>query len=136
MSVIKNFILIGDVYQSVQFVTWSERGRQLQPLSRDKEPLSTACTNFILDDGALRLVASDSDGNLLVFKFDPASTNSDALECSADIHLGSCAAAMLRCPMMDNSRVASAHVACPAEDSAVQRHRTALVYVPPLHASH
>ena len=66
---VKNFILIGDVHESIYFLTWKEQGAQLSLLAKDFGSLNCFATEFLIDASTLSLVVSDDQKNVQVSVF-------------------------------------------------------------------
>lgn len=92
MKVVKDYVMIGDVYKSIQFLRWKEFERSLTLLAKDFNPLPIFATDFSISDSNLGLVAADEWKNLSIFQFSPhdiQSRGGQQLIQSNDLHLGS-----------------------------------------------
>ncbi|KAF4031401.1 CPSF A subunit region [Phytophthora infestans] len=70
LSVVKDFVMYGDVYKSVHFLRWRGRCRgELVLLAKDYEPLAVSATEFSVFEKKLALLAVDMDENLHVMQF-------------------------------------------------------------------
>ena len=87
LTSIKNLILAGDLFQSVQMHRWTESGHQLTPLAKDVNSLSSSCCEFIVDRGVLTTVLFDDNGNISTYSYDPA-TSQQILQPLSDIFIG------------------------------------------------
>ena len=88
---LKNFLLVGDVYKSINVLQYQQDYRTLSLISRDTAPLETYACEFTIDNGHLGFVASDSMRNLSVFMYSPESREAmggHRLMRKADIHIG------------------------------------------------
>ena len=88
---LKNFLLVGDVYKSINVLQYQQDYRTLSLISRDTAPLETYACEFTIDNGHLGFVASDSMRNLSVFMYSPEAREAmggHRLMRKADIHLG------------------------------------------------
>ena len=73
VSVMKNYILIADVCNSVQFLVWREEDLTLTLVSKDMDSQTVLSTAFISDGSSLGMVVGDDEGNIQLMKFDPRS---------------------------------------------------------------
>ena len=73
ISVIKNYIVIADVCNSVQFLVWREEDLTLTLVSKDMDSQTILSTAFISDGGSLGIVVGDDEANIQLMKFDPRS---------------------------------------------------------------
>jgi CPSF A subunit region len=71
ISVIKNYIVIADVCNSVQFLVWREEDLTLTLVSKDMDSQTVLSTAFISDGAALGIVVGDDEANIQLMKFDP-----------------------------------------------------------------
>lgn len=71
ISVMKDYILIGDAYQSVQFVVWREEDRSLTLLAKDYDKSACVAANYVLDGDTLGFVVSDDEANVQLMRFNP-----------------------------------------------------------------
>jgi CPSF A subunit region len=71
ISVIKNYIVIADVCNSVQFLVWREEDLTLTLVSKDMDSQTVLSTAFISDGSALGIVVGDDEANIQLMKFDP-----------------------------------------------------------------
>jgi len=88
---LKNFLLVGDVYQSMTVLQYQQDYRTLSVISRDTHPLETYAAEFIIDNGHLGFLATDAQRNLSIFEYLPEvkeSMGGQRLIRKADIHLG------------------------------------------------
>ena len=88
---LKNFLLVGDVYKSINVLQYQQDYRTLSLISRDTHPLETFACEFTIDNGHLGFVASDSMRNICVFMYSPDTRESlggHRLMRKADFHLG------------------------------------------------
>eukprot|EP00818_Percolomonas_sp_WS_P008347 CAMPEP_0117450502 /NCGR_PEP_ID=MMETSP0759-20121206/8501_1 /TAXON_ID=63605 /ORGANISM="Percolomonas cosmopolitus, Strain WS" /LENGTH=1476 /DNA_ID=CAMNT_0005243025 /DNA_START=193 /DNA_END=4620 /DNA_ORIENTATION=+ len=92
MKSIKNYILYGDMYESLNLLWWNEQGHQLTLLGKDPHRLLTYAVEFLYSDAELGLMVTDEGRNVQVFRFAPeeASTHDGKwLLPVADVHVGS-----------------------------------------------
>jgi cleavage and polyadenylation specificity factor subunit 1 len=94
MTVVKNFVLLGDLAKSVFFLHFREDkdpagGKHLLQLAKDFDRLKVMGTEFLIDGSALSLLSSDVDGNLHVFSYDRNSWQGQKLLLCAAFNLGS-----------------------------------------------
>ena len=87
LTTVKNYILTGDLFQSVRLLCWRPKQWDLSLLAKDTSPSHTlSCSTFVHGD-KLGLVATDMDQNLMIFTYEPKSGT--RLFCKGDIHLSS-----------------------------------------------
>eukprot|EP00092_Neocalanus_flemingeri_P020040 GFUD01021700.1.p1 GENE.GFUD01021700.1~~GFUD01021700.1.p1 ORF type:complete len:1406 (+),score=514.90 GFUD01021700.1:53-4270(+) len=88
---LKNFLLVGDVYKSINVLQYQQDYRTVSLISRDTNPMEVYACEFTIDNGHLGFVASDSMRNLCVFMYSPESREAmggHRLMRKADIHVG------------------------------------------------
>ena len=94
LSLVKNFLLLGDISRSVQFVAWREEDHSLNALAKDYEPGAVTASDFIVSDRKLAMLVNDEQGNLQLMQYSKAGgADSDnlgghRLRCAADFHAG------------------------------------------------
>ena len=71
VSTMKDFILIGDAYQSVQFVVWREEDMSLTLLAKDYDMSACVTASCIFDGDTLAFVVSDDEANIQLMRFNP-----------------------------------------------------------------
>lgn len=71
VTVLKNYILLGDMHHSVQLLYWREGDHALLPVSKDYEPTVPLCTEFLYDGPKLGMLMTDDEGNLQLFQENP-----------------------------------------------------------------
>ena len=88
---LKNFLLVGDVYKSINVLQYQQDYRTLSLISRDTEPMEVYATEFTIDNGHLGFVATDAMRNMSIFMYSPESREAmggHRLMRKADIHIG------------------------------------------------
>jgi len=88
---LKNFLLVGDVYKSINVLQYQQDYRTVSLISRDTNPLEVYACEFTIDNGHLGFVATDSMRNLCVFMYSPDSREAmggHRLMRKADFHIG------------------------------------------------
>ena len=88
---LKNFLLVGDVYKSINVLQYQQDYRTVSLISRDTNPMEVYATEFTIDNGHLGFVATDSMRNLCVFMYSPDSREAmggHRLMRKADFHMG------------------------------------------------
>ena len=88
---LKNFLLVGDVYKSINVLQYQQDYRTLSLISRDTQPLETFACEFTIDNGHLGFLASDSMRNLCIFMYSPDTREAmggHRLMRKADFHVG------------------------------------------------
>uniref|UniRef100_A0A061SGK8 Cleavage and polyadenylation specificity factor subunit 1 n=2 Tax=Tetraselmis sp. GSL018 TaxID=582737 RepID=A0A061SGK8_9CHLO len=115
LTVIKNFVLIGDIHKGATFVRYVERVRegqvsnperekyrQLLFLSKDYDQRDVLATEFIINDKQLGIVVADGSQSVHVFQYDnqdPESWRGKRLMPKASFHLGAAVHSILRMRM-------------------------------------
>jgi len=93
MSVLKNFILLGDAHESVSLIYWREEDHSLHPIAHDYEPAGAVMhATYLYDGPKLGMLTVDDEGNLQLFQENPRKLESiqgTRLLCLADFHVGS-----------------------------------------------
>ena len=88
---LKNFLLVGDVYKSINVLQYQQDYRTVSLISRDTNPMEVYACEFTIDNGHLGFVATDSMRNLCVFMYSPDSREAmggHRLMRKADFHMG------------------------------------------------
>lgn len=88
---LKNFILVGDIYKSINVLQYQQDYRTVSQVSRDTAPLEVYSCEFAIDNGYLGFVVTDIDRNLIVYMYQPESIESmggHRLIRKADFHIG------------------------------------------------
>ncbi|KAL4424540.1 hypothetical protein ABPG77_010120 [Micractinium sp. CCAP 211/92] len=99
LNVVKNFVLLGDVAHSVQFVRYKDEGRQLSLLSKDFNRAAITASQFIINGSSLHLASADAAGTLRLLSYlpnHPESWKGQRLVAWGAFHLGDAASAMQR----------------------------------------
>ena len=73
---VKNFILIGDLQQSIFFLRWKEENRSLNLLAQDFGEMEVASSEFIIDGSTLAMLVADNLKNVQIFSYAPQSSES------------------------------------------------------------
>lgn len=76
ISVVKNFIVVGDLHRGIFFIRWKDEGKQLTLLGKDFDVLDVLKTECLIDGNSLSLFAADSLRNIHVFGYAPQSVES------------------------------------------------------------
>lgn len=71
MSILKNFILLGDMHHSLQLLVWREHDHSLNLVSKDFEGAVALSSEFLYDHAKLGMAMGDDEGNLQVFQEAP-----------------------------------------------------------------
>jgi hypothetical protein len=72
VSIIKNYILIGDACRSSQLIVWRKRDNSLTLIAKDYDIMtSSLTTGYVVDRSTLGIVSTDDEGNLQVLRFNP-----------------------------------------------------------------
>jgi len=99
VTVIRNFVLFGDVHHSVRLLRWLKAPHNwLQLVAKDPNPLDTVGTGAIIEGDRATLLATDERGNLYMHAFTPSSNPEivPALEPVGDFHYGAKVRSLLR----------------------------------------
>ncbi|CAM9461362.1 unnamed protein product [Discosporangium mesarthrocarpum] len=93
LSTIKQrFVLVGDVYNSVQLVVWREEDHSLTALAKDYEKTEVLSAEYLVDEPGMGIVVADADKNIKVLQYvpnAPESRGGNKLLCQSDFFLGS-----------------------------------------------
>lgn len=86
LDVVKNYILMGDIYRSVQLVHWRVQKRDFKLLAKHtKEPVKVLDSKVVLyNKNTPGIVIADGSGNLRILNYNPAF---DQLQHVADIRI-------------------------------------------------
>ncbi|KAK4766592.1 hypothetical protein SAY87_008234 [Trapa incisa] len=106
LNVVKNFILVGDIHESIYFLSWKEQGAQLSLLAKDFSSLDCFATEFLIDGSTLSLIVSDEQKNIQVFYYAPKMSESwkgQKLLSRAEFHAGAHITKFLRLQMLPTS---------------------------------
>ncbi|KDQ18770.1 hypothetical protein BOTBODRAFT_28276 [Botryobasidium botryosum FD-172 SS1] len=87
---LKNLLLIGDAVKSTWFVCFQEDPFKLVVMAKDYQPTCVSSTDFFIgQDGQFAIMASDEEGVLRLYDYDPTdqeSSSSQKLICRAEFH--------------------------------------------------
>lgn len=89
--VLKSFMMISDVYQSISVLYWEEETSQIIFLGRDGNQLEVLTTNFIINGTKLSFLLTDMAGNLQMLEYCPQAMGSRGgrkLLARGDFHTG------------------------------------------------
>eukprot|EP00516_Mucochytrium_quahogii_P005542 CAMPEP_0203754058 /NCGR_PEP_ID=MMETSP0098-20131031/7718_1 /ASSEMBLY_ACC=CAM_ASM_000208 /TAXON_ID=96639 /ORGANISM=" , Strain NY0313808BC1" /LENGTH=1445 /DNA_ID=CAMNT_0050644909 /DNA_START=536 /DNA_END=4876 /DNA_ORIENTATION=- len=87
LKVIKNYLLMGDIYRSVQVVHWHGFKREFRMLAKDPHPLQVYACDYVQHERSLGIVVSDHDSNLHILHLD---NKKNTLQNRGEIHISSC----------------------------------------------
>lgn len=99
ISVIKNLLLVGDVFKSVTLYRYQEDMKVLSIVSRDMKQRHINSVEYLVDKDNLHFLATDSSNNLLCFSYHPELRESERgqkLIQSACFNIGSQVNSMFR----------------------------------------
>uniref|UniRef100_A0A915L1Q3 Cleavage/polyadenylation specificity factor A subunit C-terminal domain-containing protein n=1 Tax=Romanomermis culicivorax TaxID=13658 RepID=A0A915L1Q3_ROMCU len=91
MISIRNLTLVGDVFRSVCLLRYQEDCKALSLASRDPRHMEVYAVEFMVDNNQLGFLASDADGNIHMFSYQPEAKESfggQRLVKRADINVG------------------------------------------------
>lgn len=71
VSVVKNYILLADVCNSVTLLAWRSEDCCLRELAKDFDNHIALSTAFVVDKPRLGVVVGDAEGNLQLLQFNP-----------------------------------------------------------------
>ncbi len=66
ISIVKNFILLGDAFQSVQLLLWRDVDHSLHLIAKDYEDHEVYASQFVVDTPAVGMLAFDGEKNMQV----------------------------------------------------------------------
>eukprot|EP01059_Diplonema_ambulator_P032835 TRINITY_DN6630_c0_g1_i1.p1 TRINITY_DN6630_c0_g1~~TRINITY_DN6630_c0_g1_i1.p1 ORF type:complete len:1420 (+),score=496.72 TRINITY_DN6630_c0_g1_i1:85-4344(+) len=95
LSFFRKYVLVGDLFNSVQVLRWSEIGHTLTPLARDTNKLPVTSCEFQSERGTLGMICADSYGNISTFYYDPT-LSSALLQPFSDIFIDTVINKMIR----------------------------------------
>lgn len=99
LHVVKNYILVTDLYKSVCLLRWKEQTRTLALLSKDLDRLNVVSASYLVDGTQLTFVCADVRQNLHFYQYQPTnplSRGGQKLVAVGNFHLGSQPHAFLR----------------------------------------
>lgn len=70
VSVLKGYILLADMFHSVQLLAWREADCSLTLVSKDYDACTALSTAFVNDGRKLGLLVGDDEGNVQLFQQD------------------------------------------------------------------
>jgi cleavage and polyadenylation specificity factor subunit 1 len=76
LSVVKDFVLVGDACAGPMFLRYRDAQRSLELLSNDYDAVDGACAEFLPNASKLGLVVGDARGNLVVYSYDASDPES------------------------------------------------------------
>eukprot|EP00949_MAST-11_sp_MAST-11-sp1_P002136 g2136.t1 len=91
INVVKDYILVADVYKSIQFVRWRPDLYSLTMLGRDIDPLEVFSSELMVNGKSLLMVVADAHQNLRVYQYMPERADArlgQRLICTGDVHVG------------------------------------------------
>lgn len=71
VTILKNYVLLGDMHHSVQLLVWREEDHSLNFVSKDYEPSVALCAEYLYDGPKLGMVMADDEANLQLFQENP-----------------------------------------------------------------
>jgi len=71
LQVVKNYILVGDLFKSVFLLRWLEQTQQLLLLGRDHDDNAVMSVGFLVDQQVLGLVVADEQQNMSIMAYNP-----------------------------------------------------------------
>jgi cleavage and polyadenylation specificity factor subunit 1 len=99
LHVVKNYILVADLYKSVYLLRWKAHTRSLTLLSKDLDRVNVVSAALLIDDMQLTFVCADIRQNLHLYQYqptNPVSRGGQKLVAVGSFHLGSQAHTFLR----------------------------------------
>ena len=104
MSVVKDFIVCADMYNSVQFLLWKPNEKEIDLLGWDPYLTKACSSNYMTQAGDLGIIISSMDGNLFVLEYKPKqsigdnSNISQPLDSVSGVRIGSRVTTLASCP--------------------------------------
>eukprot|EP01038_Epipyxis_sp_PR26KG_P004206 gene4206-5980_t len=98
VSIMKNYILVADMLNSVLFLYWREEDYSINFIAKDYDQGVCLTTGFIYDGSKLGMLVGDDEKNVQLLQENPRkleSVTGTRLLCIADFHLGSDASAIV-----------------------------------------
>lgn len=89
---LRNLILIGDIYKSISLLRYQEETRTLSLVARDNKSLQIYACEYLIDNGQMSFIVSDSERNIIIYSYQPDAAESlggTRLLRRGDFHLGS-----------------------------------------------
>ena len=71
MSIVKNYILVADAMNNIQFLVWREEDWSLNLVSKDYNKTFCRAVSFLSDGVTLGVAVGDDEGNIQLLQFDP-----------------------------------------------------------------
>ncbi|EFC40480.1 CPSF A subunit [Naegleria gruberi] len=99
LNTVRNFIMFGDIYKSVSFLRWKEKGHRLILLAKDNRPLQVVSSEFLVNNDLLGLAVIDTSKNLQIFSYLPQHQESNDgrnLVPVCDFHIGTLINSLIR----------------------------------------
>jgi len=95
MKTLRNYVITGDLYHSIEFTQWHSQNREFRILAKDIEPLQTYAVEHVQLERQLGFVVSDNNGNLHLKQF----VNTKFLAQRAEMQIGSPVNHMVNLPV-------------------------------------
>ena len=71
VSIVKNYIILADMYHSIQLLYWRAEDYSLNFVSKDYDRSVVPASGFIIDGNKLAIVAADDESNIQFFQENP-----------------------------------------------------------------
>ena len=71
VTILKNYILLGDMQHSVQLLVWREEDHSLNFVAKDYESSVAITTEYLYDGPKLGMLMADDEANLQLFQENP-----------------------------------------------------------------
>lgn len=68
---LRNFLAVGDMFHSVQFLLWREADYSLNLVAKDHDQLTALSTAFVHDGPKLGMLVADDEGNVQMLQENP-----------------------------------------------------------------
>lgn len=68
MSVVKNYVVLADMFHSVHLLFWRPMDFSLNLISKDYDSRVYLSTAFVMDGSKLGIVTGDDEGNLQILQ--------------------------------------------------------------------
>jgi cleavage and polyadenylation specificity factor subunit 1 len=88
LNIMRNLILVGDIYKGLQFIVWDHMTLTMMNLGGDYSPMTLIASEFMVDGSNLNMLTCDDEQNLRSYVYDPELGGKKLLQ-RADFHTGS-----------------------------------------------
>lgn len=71
VTILKNYILLGDMHHSVQLLVWREEDHSLNFVAKDYEASVPITSEYLYDGPKLGMLMADDEANVQLFQENP-----------------------------------------------------------------